>query len=373
MKRYQSAMEHCAPPEGLEQRLRQAVLAVEPPETVRVFRPRGFLRKTILAAVLAALLLLSAGAALYWDTILTDRFGEDAQDSPTGQAAFQAVSVSSTCGDVTLTVTHALASDETIYLVLDYRLPDTVDPDWLAALWVSEDARVHLPTIACYATGDVDWAALRAEDADIWADVDWTDADARSRYLNLTALRPYAFGGSGSQETRSRDYDPDSRTLSYLVSFSTDSGRALDGQPLTLLVLPPWAEDTAGTKTPLADHPAILSFQPEYISQTWTGSWQDPAGEGSLSVTLSPFTIRVESRQGTYEKPRALLADTALVFRDGSVTPVRELVTDLGGSSASGAGSTTVSFDSRFRELLDVTEVKAVQVGDITVPVEKAP
>jgi hypothetical protein len=373
MKRYQSAMEHCAPPEGLEQRLRQAVLAAKPPETVRVFRPRGFVRKAVLAAVLGALLLLSAGAALYWDAILTDRFGKEAQDSPTGQLAFQAVSVSSTCGDVTLTVTQALASDETIYLVLDYRLPDTVDPDWLAALWASEDAQVHLPTIACYATGDVDWAALQAEDADVWSDVDWTDADARSRYLNLTALRPYAFGGSGSQETRSRDYDPESRTLSYLVSFSTGSGRALDGQPLTLLVLPPWTEDAAGTKTALADHPAILSFQPEYVSQTWSGSWQDPAGEGSLSVTLSPFTIRVESRQGTYEKPRALLADTALVFRDGSVTPAGELVTDLGGSSASGAESSTVSFDSRFRELLDVTEVEAVQVGDITVPVEKAP
>ena len=32
MKLYQSAMEHCAPTEGLEERLRQKVLAARPPE-----------------------------------------------------------------------------------------------------------------------------------------------------------------------------------------------------------------------------------------------------------------------------------------------------------------------------------------------------
>ena len=48
-----------------------------------------------------------------------------------GQAALQDVFVSSVCDDVTLTVRQALVSDKTIYLVLDYQLPDTVDRAWL--------------------------------------------------------------------------------------------------------------------------------------------------------------------------------------------------------------------------------------------------
>ena len=64
MKLYHSAMEHCVPPEGLEERLRQRVLSAAP-QTQRkhVFRPRGYVRKAVLAAVLAIILTVSAGAA----------------------------------------------------------------------------------------------------------------------------------------------------------------------------------------------------------------------------------------------------------------------------------------------------------------------
>lgn len=86
MKLYQSAMEHCAPPEGLEAQLRQKVLAVQPPEKCRVFRPRGFVRKAVLAAVIATLLTVTAGAALlHWDDVFSARFGADAADTPMAQ------------------------------------------------------------------------------------------------------------------------------------------------------------------------------------------------------------------------------------------------------------------------------------------------
>ena len=134
MKLYHSAMEHCVPPEGLEERLRQRVLSAAP-QTQRkhVFRPRGYVRKAVLAAVLAVILTISAGAAvlLGWDKVFSRRFGEEAAQTPMGQAALQDVFVSSVCDDVTLTVRQALVSDKTIYLVLDYQLPDTVDRAWL--------------------------------------------------------------------------------------------------------------------------------------------------------------------------------------------------------------------------------------------------
>lgn len=117
-------------PEGLEERLRQRVLAAAPQAEKRIFRPRGYVRKAVLAAVLAVILTISAGAAvlLGWDKVFSRRFGEEAAQTPMGQAALQDVFVSSVCDDVTLTVRQALVSDKTIYLVLDYQLPDTVDP-----------------------------------------------------------------------------------------------------------------------------------------------------------------------------------------------------------------------------------------------------
>lgn len=71
MNRYHESMEHCAPPPELEEQLREAVLSAEPEPQARtaVYRPRGFFRKALLAAVLAVVLTLSVGAAVLvdWD------------------------------------------------------------------------------------------------------------------------------------------------------------------------------------------------------------------------------------------------------------------------------------------------------------------
>ena len=131
MNRYHESMEHCAPPPELESRLREAVLSAEPTPQAQpaVFRPKGFVRKAALAAVLIVLLTVSAGAVVVanWDAILASRFGAWAASTPMGQAAFQDVYVSSVCDDVALTVRQTLVSEKTVYLILDYQLPDSVD------------------------------------------------------------------------------------------------------------------------------------------------------------------------------------------------------------------------------------------------------
>ena len=373
MKLYQNAMEHCAPPEGLEERLRAAVLAAEPPEKRRVFRPRGFARRAVLAAVIAALLTVSAGAVLGWNAILTGRFGELAASTPMGQAAFQDVFVISVCDDVTLTVRQALVSDETIYLVLDYQLPDTVDRAWLQEVCESADGYVHAPHISYYATGDVTWEALKAADADTWAGLDWTDFTSCGGYLmDGSLLRPYRFTGGSSGGSEFQGYDPEANTLTYLLRHTTESDtQTLDSQPLTLLVSPPWTQGADGEQTPLADHPAILTFQPEYASQTLTGAWQDPESGQTLNATLSPFSIQVKSYLGAFTGVSDLYQATALVFRDGTVTPLKGLVQGLGGSSGGPADApypASVSFSTSFLDLLDVTRVEAVRVGAAVIP-----
>ena len=369
MKLYQSAMEHCAPPEGLEQRLRQTVLTAQPPENRQVFHPRGFFRKAALAAVLVVILTVSAGAVLGWNAILTGRFGEGAADTPTGQAAFQDVFVTSVCDDVTLTVRQALVSDDTIYLVLDYQLPDTVDRAWLQEVYESEDAFLSPPGVRYYATGDVTWEDLKAAEGETWAGLDWTDYTSYSQYLHDTVLEPYHFAKGGSSETATQGYDPEANTLTYLLRYTTESDtQTLGSQPLTLLVTPPVAEDAEGTETALADQPAILTFQPEYVSQTLTGTWQDSESQYTLNVTLSPFAIQVESYLGTFETSGDLRRSTSLVFRDGTVTPVRELTQGLTGSSSGKKPyPASVDFSSSFLELVDVSQVTAVRVGDTTI------
>lgn len=382
MNRYHDAMEHCAPPPELEARLREAVLSAEPEPHLHpaVFRPRGFFRKALLVAVvLAAALTLSVGAAVLvnWDTIFSDRFGPAGVETLMAEKAFQPVNVSSVCDDVTLTIREALVDEKSIYLILDYHLPDTVDRAAVqqADSSPSSDHMIVPVPVDYYLTGDFSWEDLKAADQDKWADIDWADFLSYCHYTGITGnalaedcISHYTSGSSG--EVASQGYAPESHTLTYLCSITAKDGDLdFTAQPLTLLVLPPVLR-VNGVDTAVTDHPAILTFQPEAVSQTLTGSWQE--GGRAVQVTVSPFSLSVEASGGTpYRKIGELRADTALVFRDGTVQPVPALTSGLGGGGSRGGEGgtyTSASFTTQFRELLDVSQVTAVRVGDVTIP-----
>ena len=120
MNRYYDAMEHCAPGEGLRERLEENVLSARP-ERAKTYRPR---RKKTALVLLAAVLLLATSAATIWDPLFVRRFGPNAALSALGGAVFQEVNVTSVCDDVSLTVTQALCSDKTIHYILEYHLPE---------------------------------------------------------------------------------------------------------------------------------------------------------------------------------------------------------------------------------------------------------
>lgn len=383
MNRYHDAMEHCAPPPELEARLREAVLSTEPMPQARpaVFRPRGFVRKAALAAVLAAVLTLSVGAAVlvHWDDIFSDRFGPAGAETLMAEKAFQPVNVSSVCDDVTLTIREALVDEKSIYLILDYQLPDTVDPETVEMAYNSrEDTQkddIELPAITYYATDDVAWEDLKAAEQDTWTTLDWTDPLTRIFYgkpdygkqestRNLTG-RINGSGGLGEA-----GYDPATNTLSYLCYITgDDDGLDFTAQPLTLLVTPPVLR-VNGVDTAVTGHPAILTFQPMAVSQTLTGSYRH---DGFFArAVLSPMSISVEVTGGTsYQDMGELVQDTSLVLRDGSVLPAADLVlgyTGSGGRDTDDSFLFSASFTTQFRELLDVSQVAAVRVGDVTIP-----
>ena len=381
MNRYHDAMEHCAPPPELEERLREAVSSAEPEPHPHptVYRPRGFFRKALLAAILAVVLTLSVGAAVLvnWDTIFSDRFGPEGAETPMAEKAFQPVHVTSVCDDVTLTIREALVDEKTLYLILDYQLPDTVDRELVESIEQNYEWHVNgtdLPNIFLYLTGDVSWDAFKAADQGRWADIDWTDPPSAREIISESTLLGTECRSSGSMGIESQGYDPDTNTLTFLYSITVRS-TDLDftAQPLTLVVTPPvlW---TDGTPQAVTDHPALVSFQGNTTSQTLSGSFQQD--DFYAQVTLSPFAIslKVGDLSGSlpYQSHGDLLRSISLVLRDGTIQPVSGLVRGLGGSGSLGEDDryTSLSFTSQFQELLDVSQVTAVQVDGMTIPLE---
>ena len=380
MNRYHDAMEHCGPPPELEERLRKNVLSAEPEPQARpaVYRPRGFFRKALLAAVLIVALTVSAGAAVlvHWDDIFADRFGPGAATTPMAEQAFQEVHVTSVCDDVTVTIREALVDEKSIYLILDYQLPDTVDPETVEMAYNSRENTqkddIKLPVVTYYATDDITWEELKASEQDTWATLDWTDPLTRILYEkseNTLNRLGRVNGSSGLGET---GYDPATNTLSYLCNITGDAD-SLDftAQPLTLLVTPPVLR-VNGVDTAVTNHPAILTFQPSAVSQTLTGSYRH--GGFSARAVLSPLSIYVEVSGGTaYRDTEALVSDTSLLLRDGSILPAADLIFGFTGSGSLDTGDSflfSADFTSQFQDLLDVSQVTAVRVGDVEIPLE---
>ena len=375
MNRYEEAMAHCAPPAELEERLRQKVLAA-PPAGSHVLRPWSLARKAALAAVLTLALTVSVGAALLveWDAIFTARFGPEAAGSPVAESLFQKVGVTSSCGDVTLTVREAVGDSKSVYLILDYRLPDSVDRAAVQAAWDSETDQVGCPDVQFYGTGEVTWEDLLARDGERWPELDWTNYASYSRYSASNALTAYRFTNGSGSSVSGQSYDPDTGTLTYLVRFTTQSQtQDLTDQPLTLLVLPPTVT-AAGGEQALADHPAIVTFQPGYTARARQGQTRDPEAQFSAEVILSPLSITVSCGSTDLADCGALRQAVCLVWEDGGETPLAAVTQGYGGSESSyqadGQVRYRTSISAQFLELPDISRVAAGRVGDYQVPLQ---
>ncbi len=375
MNHYREAMEHCAPPAELKERLRKRVLEQNAPACPRkILRPRSFAKRALVAALIAVSFTASVGAvvlAVQWDAIFAGRFGEEAAATTMAQQAFQKLDVKAACGDVNLTVREALGDDRTIYFILDYELPPSEDRKAVGAAWDSETQRVECPQIEYYATGDISWDALEQDRRDVWAEEDWTT------YYGPHAsaeLMKHKFPGGASGSVESREYDMDTGTLTYLVRFTTQSQtKKLTDQPLTLLVSPPILTGEDGTAIALADHPALLTFQPTYSARTKSGqlAQNDVA---FASITLSPLAILGEYQGSEYQSIPELLRETFLVYADGTKQPLLELTEGYGGGKSSytkdGKQVVSLHYSTTFLNLLNADQVRAVCIGEFEIPLE---
>lgn len=367
MNPYYKAMEHCAPPEGMRERLEQNVLSAQP-EKARTYRPR---RKKTALVLLAAVLLLATSATTIWDPLFVRRFGPQAALSALGGAVFQEVDVISVCDDVSLTVTQALCSDRSFYLLLEYKLPDGFS--------LKEGEHLSFPgRDLYYGTGDYTWEEFKAAEGDSWQDYDWSTSLSFGDYFSRDdfVLGPYNLArskdgsGSSSGSGRSEGYDPETNTITWMFNYDFNTGWDLTAQPMTILVTPPILELEDGTRTAVTDHPAIVTFQPAYDGpQALTGSLEEDAVK--ITATLSTFSLSLEAQGMDYPWYDEMVKDTRLVTKDG-----QEKAVSLMGFTNGGGGITDVDSGKaeevwttvHFILLTDVSQFTALRMGDYEIP-----
>ena len=367
MNGYYRAMERCVPPEGLEVRL-EARLQQERRPTGSVIRPWSMMKKAAVAGLVAVMLAVGVGAAtlVQWDAIFSAWFGEASAQLAVMEEAFQEVNVTGECDDVALTVRQALGDNTTIYLILDYHLPEAVDRGLVETAWLSQTDSIETVSVRWYGTGDVSWEELKEKDGGRWQETDWADLLEVQRYLDgEKLLKEYRFPGGGSAMTAVQDYDAATGTITYLLRFSTDSNRDLTAQPLTLLVSPPCIT-VGGERQPLAQQPALITFQPEYTARAKTGKLAEKTPK-LVEVSVSPFWITVEYYGSEYQDSAQLRADLQLVLKGGRRVPVSELTRGYGGGYSGSGELRQVTFRSDFRQILDTERVKAIMIGDAKI------
>lgn len=356
MNRYQSMMEQVPIPAGQAERLRAAVLAAEPEGRGRIYRPRSFGKKVLLAALVAAALTATVGAAVAgidWSWIFTEQFGEDAAATDMAAELFQEVGVTSVCDDVTLTVRETVGDDHTIYMILDYELPDTVDREELVKRWREVDT-LNTWGIDYVPTDAVTWEDIRGQ----------TFPEAQKSVKRSVEMgrrwTGASFGGG------CRGYDPETNTLTWLMRVTPSLPASLTERPLTVML-----DALVLGGEPLTDHPAIVTFQPVNNARTVSGACEDGETGVSFQVVLSPLALLINARGERYEEfgNGAIYEVLTLVYTDGSAVPVVELASNGGaGHGGDMDGVPRSSTTMRFDELLDITDVRAVRIDGVEIP-----
>lgn len=371
MNLYYNAMEHCVPPEGLRKRMEERVLS-SPPQKVRPFKPKGFRKKAAIVLLASVFLLLTVSATTIWDPLFIRRFGPGAALSALGGAVFQEVNVTSVCGDVSLTVTQALCSDKTIYLLLEYKLPDDVQPpkDWSGFPNV----------IRYYGTGDYTWEQFEALEGDDWKNYDWSEFTSYCDYFyrNGFPLTPYDIcslmaikeGRSSSGSVSIKGFDAETNTITWIISHYFDTDWDLSQQPLTILVSPPYLENEDGTKTAVTNHPAIVTFQPAYSGpQSRSGTLEE--GGVKISATLSTFSLSLRAEGMGYLNYQDMVNDTWLIAQDGTEKPASLMgYTSGGGGIGPEECPLEVNTIVHFIGLTDISSFTALRMGKHLIPLE---
>lgn len=355
MNRYQAAMNKCSLPDGFEERLHANILAeAGQVRTQKPYRPMTFICKAVLTVIIILMLTVTVSAAVItipWDRIFINQFGSDETTAFVSKDAFQNVNVTSVCEDTSLTIRQTLGDTNTIYIILDMKLPESLP---LATAFEEADSNksvfIESPEIWYYATGDISWEEIQGKS--------YEEAQAK--------LSSFRFPGGSLSSLSEEGYDASTNTITYLLGFTTDSStKSLTDQPLTLLIggMRLVKNDT---ETTIFSGPFLITFQPTYSAKSETVPIVDKDGNKKGQIIISPFAFQAELRDCKYTSIDDFYRDIEFIYSDGTIRRP-EATGGYGGGCSKPENSqlcTSVSIKFRFNNILDLDNMAGIQIGD---------
>ncbi len=368
MNKYHKAIDNCPFPDGLEERMREKVLSASPPEKHRVFKPKVSKKRLIIAV--AALTLLTTGAAFVvpWDPFFSQRYGIF---NIIAENAFRKVNVTAVCDDVTITVREVIGDSNSISYILDYRLPDDTPQEVLERLEAGEGAYPN-GSIYYLMRGDVTWEEYKASDAEKWENVDWADYRDCIEYWSSNDNLVYDYfeqSRSAGESARLR-FNMETRTITYLWRYDLRSPDVnFTSQPMTIVMPPPVL---TRPNIALADHPALITFQPDYQTTERAGTFN--ADGIKISARLTSMGCSIDYQGTEYKSYEDAAHDVTLIHSSGLELPLTLAATLPGGSeSRSEEGiAEELDFTARFILLTDTSKITSVRVGEHEITLHDA-
>ena len=344
MNRYANMVEELPVPAGQGERLKRRVLAAGGAgRRSAPYRPWSLARKALLAAVAAAVLAASVGAAsklVPWNRFFRELF--DAVDPELADTVFQSVETAQACGDVTVTVREAVMDQRAVWLLVDYQLPEAEDMEQVRMDTVS-------PPLFDLYQGSVSWAELKGLTSHEAQNGPMRELD-NLRFVEATSIEAV---------------DQETRTLTVLL-YGTCDREPSAGEPLTLFAwLPPAVKTEAGWE-PLADHPAAVTFTPVHTSARVSGTARAGQARYSAEVTALTVTITAEAaREEDLPYGAMMRLRAELLLRDGTAVPLRTISNWSGGTPSDSSGQWRIACVTTLRTVLDPGEVAAIRIGEI--------
>lgn len=299
---------------------------------------------TLLALLVAATMLLcscsASKPAVVWDPIFVDELHLDEDMMHVLGDSVQTVDQTSVRENSTVRIRQIVSDALTIHIALEITFGPAID---------MEDPNFDAVLLKGNVTPPASMDDLKKGDT--------------LRDLGLDAI---PLGGGMHLQTI--EIDSESRTSTYLISFHSDL-KAFEGDKLTLLIgsftvyKEKETDESNSVLEPDFIYPDLhaFSFHPQNKAPILEFKIIADDGKEHGYVLASPFSFVVDVYSPKYASAEQVRKPIEFVMRDGTVENIRNY------GSAGGGNSSSCSF--LFSKPLDIENVKAIHIGDLTFAV----